>query len=237
MNLAALVLAAGRGERLGGDRPKAFVSLVGKSLVARSIETLVRVPLVDRVVPVIPPEELAGFGALVAAGPKLAPAVPGGALRQDSVRAGLASLPASFDWVAVHDAARCLVSEEEVIAVIRAAEDSGAAILARPSPDTLKLVRSGVIESTPDRRSCWLAQTPQVFRTELLREALEKAEADGFEATDDAQLVERLGVAVHVVSGSTRNLKITHPEDLRIAAALLEAGPDGTGLGSEGRPR
>jgi 2-C-methyl-D-erythritol 4-phosphate cytidylyltransferase len=225
MSLAALVLAAGRGERLGGDRPKAFVSLVGKSLVARSIETLVRVPLVDRVVPVIPPDELAGFGRLVPPDPKLASPVPGGVRRQDSVRAGLASLPSSFGWVAVHDAARCLVSEEEVEAVIRAAEDTGAAILARPSPDTLKLVRNGVIESTPARRSCWLAQTPQVFRTELLREALEKAHAEGFEATDDAQLVERLGVAVHVVSGSAKNLKITHPEDLWIAAALLEPHP------------
>ena len=135
---------------------------------------------------------------------------------------GLAALPETAEWVAVHDAARCLVSGAEVEAVMRAAEETGAAILARPSADTLKIVRNDAVESTPDRSACWVAQTPQVFRVELLREALDKAAAEGFVGTDDAQLVERLGVRVRVVPGSARNLKITTADDLRIAEALLQ---------------
>jgi len=222
MQVAVLVLAAGRGERLGSRVPKAFVELGGKSLVERSLETLSRVPGVNRLVPVIPPgsEELwAALGVSVPV--TLADPVCGGPERQDSVRLGLAQLPADTEWVAVHDAARCLVSEAEVEAVSRAAEETGAAILARPSADTLKIVRSDAVESTPERSACWVAQTPQVFRVEVLREALDKAEAEGFVGTDDAQLVERLGVRVRVVPGSARNLKITTADDLRIAAALL----------------
>jgi 2-C-methyl-D-erythritol 4-phosphate cytidylyltransferase len=222
MRAAALVLAAGRGVRLGTDTPKAFVSVAGKTLVERSVETLLRVSLVDRVVPVLPAEHLARWAALAAADPKLHDPVPGGARRQDSVAAGVASLPASCEFVAVHDAARCLVSPEDIEAAIEAAAETGAAILARPSPDTVKLVEDGSVTSTPERSSCWAAQTPQVFRTDLLREALEKASAEGFHATDDAQLVERLGVPVRIVEGSAMNLKITHPVDLAIAEALVE---------------
>ena len=222
MQTAALVLAAGRGERLGSSIPKAFVELLGKTLLQRSVETLVRVSTLDRVVPVVPPES-GGFqpGSRLPASEKLVAAVTGGPERQDSVRLGLAALSAETRWVAVHDAARCLVSEAEVEAVIGAAQETGAAILARPSSDTLKRVRDGAIEATLDRSQCWVAQTPQVFRVDLLREALEKAAAEGFAGTDDAQLVERLGVAVRVVPGSARNLKITTPEDLRVAEALL----------------
>jgi 2-C-methyl-D-erythritol 4-phosphate cytidylyltransferase len=222
MQAAVLLLAAGRGERLGSDVPKAFVKLLGKTLVERSLETLSGVSLVNRVVPVIPPGGEALWAALtVSDSGTIGDPVAGGAKRQDSVRAGLEALPAGTRWVAVHDAARCLVSAAEVEDVIRAAEATGAAILARPSADTLKIVHDGAIESTPDREACWVAQTPQVFRVDLLREGLEKAEAEGFVGTDDAQLVERLGVSVRVVLGSARNLKITTPDDLRIAEALL----------------
>jgi 2-C-methyl-D-erythritol 4-phosphate cytidylyltransferase len=236
MQVAALVLAAGGGARLGAEVPKAFVLVAGKTLLTRSIETLARVPVVDRVVPVIPASELQGWRA-PAVGPKLAHPVLGGARRQDSVAAGLKSLPDRVGWVVVHDAARCLVSDEEVEAVIHAAMTggSGAAILACPSPDTVKLVRDGVIESTPDRRACWVAQTPQVFRVDVLREAIEKAEAEGFEATDDAQLVERMGVVVRIVEGSPRNLKITHPADIAIAEALIASAASDERAGSDAK--
>ena len=220
--VAALVLAAGEGSRLGGAVPKAFVTLGGRCIVERSLETLERVALVDRVVPVVPEARAELWERVAPGGPKRADPVPGGARRQDSVQAGVDALGDDVEWVAVHDAARCLVSPEEVEAVIRAAGPSGAAILARPSPDTVKLVRNDVVESTPERSACWVAQTPQVFRLELLREALAKARADAFEATDDAQLVERLGVPVRIVLGSVHNLKITHPIDLVIAEALVE---------------
>ena len=234
MRAAALVLAAGEGVRLGAPVPKALVCLAGKTLLERSLAVFVEIDAVGCVVPVLPAADAAGWKASEPH-PKLVNAVPGGARRQDSVAAGLASLPADVELVLVHDAARCLVSRADVEAVLRAARESGAAILARPSPDTIKLVQGGVVASTPERRACWAAQTPQVFRVELLREGLEKAAAEGFTATDDAQLVERLGVPVTIVEGSASNLKITHPIDLAVAEVLLarqlpdpeERGPGG----------
>jgi 2-C-methyl-D-erythritol 4-phosphate cytidylyltransferase len=137
------------------------------------------------------------------------------------VRAGLEALPDDTRLVAVHDAARALVRPDAVGRVVRAAERWGAAILAAPVRDTIKRVRDGRVVETPARAECWAAQTPQVFRVELLREALAKASAEGFLGTDDAQLVERLGVTVHVVEGDPDNLKLTHPEDLGVAESWL----------------
>jgi 2-C-methyl-D-erythritol 4-phosphate cytidylyltransferase len=221
MQVTALVLAAGRGVRLGADVPKAFVSLLGKTLLERSIEVLLRVPSIDRVVPVIPlGGEALWKGLAVSRSGTVADPVPGGATRQASVLEGLEALDRQTEWVAVHDAARCLVSEAEVAAVIAGAQETGAAILARRSADTLKIVLDGAVESTPDRNACWLAQTPQVFRADLLRAAVEGA--GDFIGTDDAQLVARLGTSVRVVPGSARNLKITTPDDFRLAEALLQ---------------
>jgi 2-C-methyl-D-erythritol 4-phosphate cytidylyltransferase len=146
--------------------------------------------------------------------------VAGGARRQDSLRAGLEAV-ADCALVAVHDAARPLVSPEDVERVIEAARSSGAAILALPARDTIKLVADGLIRETPARSACWAAQTPQVVRREWLVEALDKAERDGFDATDDAQLVERLGLPVRVVEGQASNLKITVDADLVAAEAWL----------------
>jgi 2-C-methyl-D-erythritol 4-phosphate cytidylyltransferase len=153
---------------------------------------------------------------------KLVEPVGGGAERQDSVRAGMAALPPDVELVAVHDAARCLVRPAAVSRAIAVARREGAAILAVPARDTIKRVSGTRIVETPARAECWTAQTPQVFRVELLREGLAKAEADGYLGTDDAELVERLGVAVHVVEGDSDNLKLTHPEDLAVAERILE---------------
>jgi 2-C-methyl-D-erythritol 4-phosphate cytidylyltransferase len=237
MSTAALVLAAGKGERLGHSVPKAFVSLQGSALVVRSMEAMAAVAEIDLVVPVEPPGERQDWSELARAGEgavgsarlqeKLCGPVSGGALRQDSVAAGLAALPASVEWVAVHDAARCLVASEDVARVIGSAQRVGAAILAQPARDTIKRVRAGLICETPPRGECWVAQTPQVFRVELLREALAKAEAEGVVGTDDAQLVERLGVEVHVVESRSPNWKITLPEDLANAEAWLDSAARG----------
>ncbi|MCZ7619064.1 MAG: 2-C-methyl-D-erythritol 4-phosphate cytidylyltransferase [Myxococcota bacterium] len=223
MRVAALVLAAGRGERFGAPVPKAFLSLGGRPLVVRAIEALAARPEVERIVPVLPAADLARWNALVrdfAGARKLADPVAGGAQRQDSMRAGLAALPADLEWVAVHDAARPLLRAEQVGRVLDAAARTGAALLAVPVRDTLKRVDAGRITATLDRSETWAAQTPQVFRLSLLRTALAKADADGFVGTDEAQLVERLGVPVAVVEGDVRNLKITWPEDLELAEAI-----------------
>ena len=223
MKVAVLVLAAGRGERLGGALPKAFVPLLGRPILLRSLEVMAGVPEVARVVPVVATEELERFARLdldgIAWVQKITSPVPGGEQRQDSMRAGLAALDDSISWVAVHDAARPLVTPGEVSRVIAAGRESGAALLAHPVRDTIKRVWDGVVVETPARSECWAAQTPQVFRRELLEQAL--AEAEGVVATDDAQLVERLGVPVCVVEGSPENIKITLSADLALAEAIL----------------
>ena len=224
MSVAALVLAAGRGERLGRELPKAFVPLAGRPILLHALEALSASPRIDLVVPVVPPEQerrLAALKPALARIPKLAEAVSGGLERQDSVRAGLAALPAEAGWVAVHDAARPFVRPADVSRVVEAALEHGAAILAVPVPDTIKHVRGGVVVETPGRTGCWAAQTPQVFRVDLLSEALAKAETERFHGTDEAQLVERLGAAVRVVQGDPANRKITDVDDLAAAEAWL----------------
>ncbi|MEE8474832.1 MAG: 2-C-methyl-D-erythritol 4-phosphate cytidylyltransferase [Myxococcota bacterium] len=237
MSVAALVLAAGSGQRLGLPLTKAFVPIGGKPLLLYSLETLASVQEIDCVVPIIAAADLDRFRALDLAGiPKLAAPVVGGAERQDSVAAGLAALSKApfldgreeVSLVAIHDAARPWVRSAAVSRVIAAARREGAAILAAPAADTIKRVREGRVIETPDRAECWTAQTPQVFRLPLLREALAKAEAAGRVATDDAQLVEWLGSTVAVVTGDSDNRKITFVEDLAAAERHLAAKPEET---------
>jgi 2-C-methyl-D-erythritol 4-phosphate cytidylyltransferase len=225
MSAVALLLAAGRGERFGHELPKAFVPLAGRPLVLHALAALAAVPEIERVVPVAAEAELPRLARVLeeaGLGDRLAAPIAGGAERQDSVRAGMEAVPPGTELVAVHDAARCLVRPEAVRRVIEVARREGAAILAAPARDTIKRVSGGVIVETPARAECWTAQTPQVFRTELLREALAKAAAEGYLGTDDAELVERLGAPVHVVPGDTDNLKLTHPEDLAVAERILQ---------------
>jgi 2-C-methyl-D-erythritol 4-phosphate cytidylyltransferase len=231
MRVAALVLAAGEGRRLRATRsgvlPKALVTLAGRSLLARSLDALASVREIERLVPVLPADAFdawPGVCAELADASRVAAPVPGGALRQDSVRAGLAALPAEITHVAVHDAARPLVRPADAARVVAAGVKHGAALLAAAASDTIHLVRDARIVETPPRAECFAAQTPQVFRADWLREALAKALADGFVGSDDAALVARLGVAVHVVPGDPGNLKITTAADLVLAEALLAAG-------------
>jgi 2-C-methyl-D-erythritol 4-phosphate cytidylyltransferase len=226
MRVAALVVGAGRGERLGRAEPKAFVPLAGRPLIAHALETLTSVSSIERVVPVVPAErcaELARLLGALARHPKLAPPVAGGATRQDSVRLGLDALPREVELVAVHDAARPLLRADDAARVVAEAARCGAAILAVPVADTIKRARGGEIVETPPRAELFAAQTPQVFRADWLREALAKAAADGRAGTDCAELVEALGVRVAIVAGDPDNLKITRAADLAQAERVLEA--------------
>jgi 2-C-methyl-D-erythritol 4-phosphate cytidylyltransferase len=232
MSIAALVLAAGRGERLGDALPKAFVPLAGRPLLLRSLQALAAVPEIDWLVPVVPSgdrKRLVDLESELAGLPGLQAPVDGGAERQDSVRAGFATLAQDVELVVIHDAARCLVRPEDVSRVIDEARRHGAAIRAAPVRDTIKRVRAGRVVETPDRASCWAAQTPQVFRTEVLREALDRADEDGFLGSDDAQIVERLGVEVRIVEGPASNLKLTTREDWVVAERWLDPENDETG--------
>jgi 2-C-methyl-D-erythritol 4-phosphate cytidylyltransferase len=224
MSVVALVLAAGRGERFGGDVPKGLTPLAGRSLLAHSVLALAASSEIDRILPVVPAddaERVAACLAEVEGVEKLLEPVVGGAERQDSMRAGLAGVPPDTTHVAVHDAARPLVRPGLVSEVVRVAKEHGAALLASPVPDTLKRAVDGKVVETPDRSEFFRAQTPQVFRIDLLREGLAKAEAAGRVVTDDAGLVEALGVPVHIVESDPENLKITVSSDLVAAEALL----------------
>lgn len=219
MSVTAILLCAGRGERLGAAVPKAAVPLAGRPLFAWSLETLERCASVDSIVVVGPVRTLREL--LAAAG--LAPAkvvawVEGGEERQHSVARGLAALPEGCDLVAIHDCARALVSAEVVERAVSAARAHGAAIAAVPLADTLKRVESDVIAGTPSRAGLWCAQTPQVFRRDWIEAAHAAA---GQTATDDAALVEALGHAVHVSEGEALNFKVTTPGDLALAERWL----------------
>jgi 2-C-methyl-D-erythritol 4-phosphate cytidylyltransferase len=218
----ALVVAAGRGERLGLDRPKALVSLAGKPILEWSVASLRAVGAVERIVVALPTDSLG-------AAPPGTIAVAGGEARSRSV---LAALRASGDGdpVIVHDAARPLAQPELFERLLVELERGGAdaVIAATPVSDTIKEVEPGgrTVSRTLDRSRLWAAQTPQVFRRAALERALSEASDDDLRrATDDAWLVERLGGSVQVVDPGARNIKITTATDLRLAE-LLVASPD-----------
>ncbi len=221
MSVSAVIVAAGRGTRLGNPTPKAFLLLGGRPLFAHSLLTFAAVPAVEELLLVVAADFAEAARQLVQQHlPGLAiRVVHGGAERQDSVANGVAA--ASADYVAVHDAARPFASPALVSACIAAAEQHGAAIAAVPAFDTLKRVVDQQIVATVDRQQIWLAQTPQVVRTNLLRAAIDAARTEEFLGTDEASLLERAGVAVHVVPGEAGNRKITTPDDWRWAEWML----------------
>jgi 2-C-methyl-D-erythritol 4-phosphate cytidylyltransferase len=227
MTVAAIIVAAGRGVRMGADRPKAFLLLKGLTLLERSVGVFLSHPQVDRVVAAVPDPEAAA--RLLGPQAGRITLVQGGATRQDSVRAGLRALTAGgHEIILVHDAARPLVTAEIIDAVIAAAADSGAAVPAVAPADTVRQVGSdGVVEATLQRDRVRLAQTPQGFREPLLREAYERAGRDDFAGTDDAELVERAGHRIRLVQGSANNFKITTRLDLVLAEAILALEAEG----------
>jgi 2-C-methyl-D-erythritol 4-phosphate cytidylyltransferase len=217
MSVAAVVAAAGLGTRLGGELPKAFRPLGGTPLLVHAVAALRASSYVECVVVAAPVELLAEVRSLL--GPDVI-AVAGGASRQESVAAALAALPAAVDVVLVHDAARPLVPVEVIDAVAKAVRDGAPAVVpVLPVVDTLKRVHpDGSVHGTVPRAELRAVQTPQGFR----RDVLERAHAGGGDATDDAGLVELLGVPVLTVPGSADALKITTPFDLIVAEALLQ---------------
>ena len=218
---AAIVPAAGRGLRLPGAVAKQFRSLAGKPLFHHCLSRMARAGLVGRIVVAVPagsapPDLPDGLDVEVRL-------VEGGARRQDSVRNGLAALGEDVSWVVVHDGARPLVTPELVERCLIGAAETGAAIAALPVVDTVKAGDAeGYIEATRPREGLWLAQTPQVARRELLARAMAWADANDFEGTDEAALLEAVGVRVKLVEGSAENIKVTTPGDMERAARLME---------------
>jgi len=218
--------AAGKSSRFSqNNRKKPFLDLQGRAVWLRSVEHFVNRDDVAQVIVVISPEDREFFELKFQANLAFMDieVIDGGAERADSVFNGLKRIKADIDYVAVHDAARPLLTKKWVDNVFQAAIESDAAILGTPVTSTLKKAKSGVIEKTVSRDALWQAQTPQVFRTALLREAY--AKRDDFQPTDEAQLVERIGHEIRIVDGSPMNLKITTRDDFRMAEVLLNALP------------
>lgn len=226
---AAIIVAGGSGTRFGDKRGKQYVDLCGLPLAAWSVLAFDRAPSVASLVVVVAQERASLMRDEVLGRLRLKKPLRiayGGAERQDSVLSGIhAALgEGAADFLAVHDAARPLITVEAIercVACVREDPTLAGAICASPVTDTLKLVEDGTIVSTPDRSFYWAAQTPQVFRADVLLEAHETARRDGYLGTDDASLVERLGGRVRCVSCARSNLKVTMPEDLAVAESAL----------------
>jgi 2-C-methyl-D-erythritol 4-phosphate cytidylyltransferase len=216
-----IVVAAGAGNRLGRPEPKALVPLLGRPLLSWTLEALSAVPFAGTVI-AAPPDRLDEVRRIAEEGK----VVPGGATRGQSVRRAFeAGGVAGENVIVIHDAARPFVSPREVEAVILAAEEVGAAIAVIPVPDTVKSVERGRVTGTLDRSMLWLAGTPQAFRGHILARAIQTDR----EATDEAALCEELGLSVAAVPISRLGFKITTPEDLEIAEAILAARHRGGG--------
>lgn len=223
--VGAVIVGAGRAARMGGQ-DKIFAPLAGRPLLAYSLSTFEASRFINFIAIVLSEENLPRGQALLREGRyrKVVAVCAGGARRQDSVRAGLAALP-PCDYVAVHDAARPLVTTDVIRRGVESATAAGAAIAAMPVKDTIKRVNDrGLVVETPPRDSLWAAQTPQIVAKATLERAFAVADARGLTVTDEAGLLEAAGLPVTVFAGSYDNIKVTTPEDLIVAASLLEAG-------------
>lgn len=221
---AAIILAAGRGERMGAKEDKAFLNLGPRPLVAYSLAAFEACGDVDAIVLAVREgrEDAARDLCRRLGVSKLSAVVIGGPLRQDSVRAGLAALPPDAEFVAVHDAARPLVTPELISATILSACEKGSGVAAAKVVDTLKLAGpDGVAVSTVDRAGLWAVATPQTFRAEILRRAYDAVTAAGAVVTDDAGALEFIGEKTSLVEWRRPNLKVTVAEDIAVAEALM----------------
>jgi 2-C-methyl-D-erythritol 4-phosphate cytidylyltransferase len=226
MKVVALVVAAGRGSRMGAKERKPYLMLAGKPILAHTLSEFERCSLIDETVLIVAKNDVEHSGVSILKTfefKKVSRIIVGGLKRQDSVWEGLKALKNDSELVMVHDGVRPFVSQEVLEKSIHETFSCGATITAVPVKDTIKMVseRKEVLE-TLDRDKVWMVQTPQTFRLDILKRAFEKAFKEGFYGTDDASLVERIGVKVKVIPGSYENIKITTPEDLVLGEAILQ---------------
>ena len=233
MRTVAIIPAAGSGNRMNRDVSKQYLTLAGKPILVCTLEVFEASPLVDALLVVVPSQDMESVRTDILAPwnlKKVAGIIAGGQERQDSVRAGIEALDADTELVIIHDAVRPFVTVGLIESCIRAAAAEGAVTVGVPVKDTVKEVGpDGRILRTCDRSLLWLTQTPQVFRRDIIESAHRAAVRDGFRGTDDTALVERLGITVRMIRGDYGNIKITTPEDLVIAEALLSASPQAKG--------
>jgi 2-C-methyl-D-erythritol 4-phosphate cytidylyltransferase len=219
----AIIVAAGTGSRFGGNRPKQFLPINGKPILIYTIERFQSCPAIDEIILVLSIDEIKTFSKELENHnlPKLTKIVAGGQSRSESVFNGINAIIAEKNHlVAVHDGARPMVTVAEIEQTIKKADETGAACLVADVTETIQEVSGSRIIKTVDRTNLRRALTPQTFRLELLKKAFDEF-AHSEDITDECSLVEKLGVKISIVKGSSKNIKITHAEDLLIAEVLL----------------
>ena len=231
MKAAVLIPAAGMGSRMGSTVSKQYLELAGRPILAHTLSIFDAHPLVEAIYPIVPAADFAycqeqiltPFGYQ-----KVKRLVAGGTERQDSVANGLAALAEDGytegqQPVLIHDGARPLFNGDLIAELLQCIKQQGACIVGVPVKDTIKVVADGIITASPERQTLWQAQTPQGAQFNLLRHAFKQAAINNFCGTDDASLLENAGTPVHMVTGDYSNIKVTTPEDLVIAKALLDS--------------
>ncbi len=222
----AIILAAGSGSRMGLENTtKQMLNLDGMPVACRSIAIFEKCDKIKDIIVVAREDEISRYSIFAKeyGFKKIKKVVAGGKTRQESAMCGFKVISDKSDFVAIHDAARCLITEQNIYDVIQAAEKYGAASAASPVKDTIKLTNSqGFVMSTPERSTVWAAQTPQIFKADIYRAAAFWALKNKYEGTDDNSLAEEIGVRVKLVDCGYENIKITTPEDLHFAKMLLK---------------
>jgi len=225
MKTIALIPAAGSGNRMGAKAKKPYLSMLDKPILAHTLSEFEQCSLIDEVVLIVAEDEIDNCKTSIVENFKIRKVnkiIAGGLKRQDSVWEGLKTLKDDCELVMVHDGVRPFVSQEILKNSVRETANSGATVVAVPVKDTIKIVsKQAEVLETINRSRIWAVQTPQTFTRDILKRAYEKAFEDGFYGTDDASLVERLGVTVKIIPGSYDNIKITTPGDLTLGEAIL----------------
>ena len=240
MRAEALIVSAGKGHRFIEGKKKQFHLLAEKPILVHTLDKFEACSLIHSILLVVGEEDMDYCLEEIIEKyhyKKISQIVPGGKRRQDSVKNGVEFLSKDTEIVVIHDGVRPFVTKEMIQDSIRSAIRFGAVVLAMPVKETIKMAQpDGTVLKTLDRESLWQIQTPQAFRVDVIKEAYHKATEDGFVGTDDASLVERLGVKVHILPGSYTNIKITTPEDLILANLFMEVDtkPDQKRRGKDG---
>ena len=219
-----LIPAAGSGKRMGGDRNKLLLPLLGQPLLSWTLKAAEQSSVISWIGIIGQPQDFSDFRAIVESLNLKIPVdlIPGGRTRQESVFNGLQALPPKATQVLIHDGARCLIRAQLFIRCVEALKHCQGLIAAIPVKDTIKMIdHAGFVEETPNRQQLWAAQTPQAFQVTLLKNCHEKGRLMGWQVTDDAALFERCQLPVKIVEGEETNLKITTPVDLTIAEFIL----------------
>lgn len=213
--VGAVIVAAGSGKRMGTDIPKQFLLLNDEPIIRHTVEKFQNCKKIDEIVVVTGKEHINTCRDILKDTDKLKDVVPGGKERQDSVVKGIEALSDDCEYVLIHDGVRPFIKNDDILRVIEAVKKWGACVMAVKSKDTVKIAEEGFVKATPDRSTLWNAQTPQAFKTDLIKKAYKKAAEEKAVLTDDAMAAELLGERVRIVEGGYYNIKITTPEDLK----------------------